>query len=221
MQHAFVASSQLRPMAQQLVQMRTPSAYAGITAWAHSHPGEGASAAYLALGHAYLLDRKYPEAVSNLHNSKVQGESLADYADYLTAQANLQAGKLPEAENALSGFIEKYPESIFVNSIPVLQANLWLQQGDPQAALKVLSPNITQPIANHADFQLALAKSYQLAGRQEEAAKTFRHVYLGFPLSGEAQQAKTQLATLSSMAPLTVGRAPFTRRRVVRCRQVQ
>ncbi len=205
LQHAFVASSQLRPMAQQLVQMRTPSAYAGITAWAHSHPGEGASAAYLALGHAYLLDRKYPEAVSNLHNSKVQGESLADYADYLTAQANLQAGKLPEAENALSGFIEKYPESIFVNSIPVLQANLWLQQGDPQAALKVLSPNLTQPIANHADFQLALAKSYQLAGRQEEAAKTFRHVYLAFPLSGEAQQAKTQLATLSSMAPLTVG----------------
>jgi len=204
LQHAFVASSQLRPMAQQLMQMRTPAAYAGITAWAHSHPGEGASAAYVALGHAYLLDKKYPEAVANLHNSKVQGDSLADYADYLTAQANLQAGKLPEAEKTLAGFTEKYPESIFVDNIPVLQANLWLQQGDPQAALKVLTPLIAQPIANHADFQLALAKSYQLAGRQEEAAKTFRHLYLAFPLSGEAQQAKTQLATLSSMAPLTV-----------------
>lgn len=204
LQHAFVASSQLRPMAQQLTQMRTPAAYAGVTAWAHAHPGEGASAAYVALGHAYLLDKKYPEAVANLHNSKVQGESLADYADYLTAQANLQAGKLPEAEKTLAGFTEKYPESIFVDNIPVLQANLWLQQGDPQAALKVLTPIIGQPIANHADFQLALAKAYQLAGRQEEAAKTFRHVYLAFPLSGEAQQAKTQLATLSSMAPLTV-----------------
>ena len=87
-------------MAQQLTQMRTPAAYAGITSWAHAHPGEGASAAYLALGHAYLLDKKYPEAVSNLQFSKMQGESLADYADYLTAQANLQAGKLPEAEAA-------------------------------------------------------------------------------------------------------------------------
>jgi soluble lytic murein transglycosylase len=204
LQHAFVASAQLRPMAQQLVQMRTPSAYAGITAWAHSHPGEGASAAYLALGHAYLLDRKYPEAVANLHSSKLQGESLADYADYLAAQANLQAGKLPEAEKLLNGFPERYPDSIFVDSITVLEANLWLQQGDPQAALRVLSPNIGQPIANHADFQLALAKAYQLAGRQEDAAKTFRHLYLGFPLSGEAQQAKTQLTTLSAMAPLTV-----------------
>ncbi len=205
LQHAFVASSQLRPMAQQLMQMRTPAAYAGITAWAHSHPGEGASAAYVALGHAYLLDRKYPEAITNLHNSKVQGESLADYADYLTAQANLQAGKLPEAEKVLTGFTTRYPESIFVDNIPVLEANLWLQQGDPQAALKVLTPSIGQPIANHADFQLALAKTYQLAGRQEDAAKTFRHVYLAYPLSGEAQQAKTQLATLGSMAPLTVG----------------
>ena len=43
---AFVASSQLRPMAQQLAQMRTPAAYAGVSAWARSHRGEAAAAAY-------------------------------------------------------------------------------------------------------------------------------------------------------------------------------
>jgi len=205
LQRAFVASSQLRPMAQQLAQMRTPAGYAGVTSWAHAHSGEAASAAYLALGHAYLLDKRYPEAISNLQLSKKQGQSLADYADYLAAQANLQAGKLPEAEALLNGFALRYPDSIFVNNIPVLEANLFLQQGDPQSALRVLAPHLSQPVANHADFQLALAKANQMAGHSEESAKVYRHLYLAFPLSGEAQQAKTQLAAIGAMTSLTVG----------------
>ena len=62
LQQAFVASSQLRPMAQELTAMRSPAAYAGVSAYAHAHSGEAASAAYLALGHAYLADHRYPEA---------------------------------------------------------------------------------------------------------------------------------------------------------------
>ena len=206
LKRAFTASSQLRPMAQQLTQMRTPAAYSGITSWAHAHPGEGAApAAYLALGQtAHLLDKRYPDAVSNLQSSKKQGESLADYADYLAAQAYLQENKLPEAEAVLNGFAVRYPDSIFVDSIPVLEANLFLQQGDPQAALKVLAAHAGQPIANHADFQYALAKASQMAGKTEEAAKIYRHIYLSYPLSSEAQQAKGQLATIGEMAPLTV-----------------
>jgi len=204
LKRAFTASSQLRPMAQQLTQMRTPAAYSGITSWAHAHPGEGASAAYLALGHAYLLDKRYPDAVINLQASKKQGESLADYADYLAAQSYLQENKLPEAEAVLNGFATRYPDSIFVDSIPVLEANLFLQQGDPQAALHALATHAGQPIANHADFQFALAKASQMAGKTEEAAKIYRHIYLSYPLSGEAQQAKGQLATIGEMAPLSV-----------------
>ena len=58
---AFVASSELRPMAQQLATMRTPAAYAGV---AHTRMpiGRGGAAAYLALGHAYLVDKRFAEA---------------------------------------------------------------------------------------------------------------------------------------------------------------
>ena len=56
---AFVASTELRPMAQQLATLRTPAAYAGVTQFAHHHTGEAAAAAYLSLGHAYLLDKRY------------------------------------------------------------------------------------------------------------------------------------------------------------------
>ncbi len=50
--------------------MRSPAAYAGVTAYAHAHTGEAASAAYLALGHAYLLDHRYPEAAASFQKAK-------------------------------------------------------------------------------------------------------------------------------------------------------
>src|ERR1039457_231061 len=78
---AFVASTELRPMAQQLATMRTPAAYAGVTRYAHKHTGEAAAAAYLALGHAYLLDKRYGEAIEDLRLARKAGAEMADYAD--------------------------------------------------------------------------------------------------------------------------------------------
>ena len=204
LRQAFVASSQLRPMAQQLAAMRTPAAYAGVSAYAHSHTGEAAAAAYIALGHAYLLDRKFPEAVNAFRQANIQGNALDDYADYLEAQADLQSNNLPQAETILSTFAQKHPDSIFVPSVPVLQANLFLQEGDPQAALRVLDAHKGEAIANHADYELALAKADQMAGRLPEATQMFRRTFLGFPLSNEAAIAKAQLAALGATSSLTV-----------------
>ncbi len=61
-----MASEQLRPMAQQLAVTRSAAAYSGVQSYARQHPGEGAAAAYLALGHAYALDRRYDDAVNDV-----------------------------------------------------------------------------------------------------------------------------------------------------------
>jgi soluble lytic murein transglycosylase len=205
LQMAFVASSQLRPMAQELTTMRSPAAYAGVTAYAHAHTGEAASAAYLALGHAYLLDHRYPDAASSFQKANASGKTLDDYADFLAAQAYMEAGKLPDAEALLTGFAVKYPESIFVGRLPVMIANLSLQQNDPQTALRVLHQHAADPISTHADFQLALARANQMTGNVDEAARLYRHIFLSFPLSNEGAQAKTQLAVVGAAAALTVG----------------
>jgi soluble lytic murein transglycosylase len=216
LQHAFVASSQLRPMAQQLAQNPTPAAFSGVSAWAHSHTGEAAATAYLALGHAYLLQRNFAQAATALHSAHLADGSsaqpdgaLADYTDYLTAQAWLQSNQLPQAEAVLTTFVRKYPDSIFVDSVPVLRANLMVQEGDPQAALAALNPHRQEPIAGKADFQLALAKAELLAGNTAEAQHLFEHVYLDYPLSIEAGVARSQLATSGVLATL----APDDRRR--------
>jgi soluble lytic murein transglycosylase len=208
---AFVASSQLRPMAQQLAQNRTPAAYAGVSAWAHSHTGEAAAAAYLALGHAYLLDQKYPDAVTALRSARLAGATparpegaLADYADYLTAQAYLQSNQLPQAELVLNDFATKYPDSIFVPSVPVLQANLFNQENNPQRALAVLNRHLGEPVAGHADFQLAMAKAELLAGRTADGGQLLQHVYLDYPLSIEAGYARAQLLSNGTLATMAV-----------------
>ncbi|MGB7137543.1 MAG: transglycosylase SLT domain-containing protein, partial [Acidobacteriaceae bacterium] len=152
-------------------------------------------------GHAYLLKRDFPEAVAALHSAHLADGThaepdgvLSDYDDYLTAQAYLQNNQLPQAETVLDTYGKKYPDSIFVASVPVLRANLLVQQGDAQGALAALDPHRSEAIAGHADFQLAMAKAEALAGRTNDANHLFEHVYLDYPLSIEAGVARSTLA---------------------------
>ena len=75
---AFKASELLRPMAQQLALTRSAAAYSGVENYARAHPGEGAAAAYLALGHAYMLDHRYADAASTFRRANASGTALDD-----------------------------------------------------------------------------------------------------------------------------------------------
>ncbi len=193
---AFTASEQLRPMAQQLASTRSPAAYAGVLAYAKSHPGEGAAAAYLAIGHAYALDRRYSDAVVTFRQAKVSGKALDDYADYLGAQAAVQGGHGEDAYALLDHFAERHPDSIFDASAPVLLANAYLQQSNPQGALKVLVPLASAAQAAHSDFRYALGRAYQLTGDTSHAAALFKGIYVTQPLTMEAGQARQQLEAM-------------------------
>jgi soluble lytic murein transglycosylase len=188
-------------MAQQLAATRSAAAYAGVLNYGQNHPGEGAAAAYLALGHAYTLDHRYAEATTNYSQAKRAGESLDDYADYLGAQAAIQAGRPGDAYGLLDRFGERYPDSIFVPTAPVLLANAHLQQHDAQGALQVLEPLMTTAQADQAGFRYALGRAYQLAGDVAHAAPVLRKVYATQPLTNEAAQAAVQLQTMG--APLS------------------
>jgi soluble lytic murein transglycosylase len=194
---AFKASEQLRPMAQQLAATRSAAAYSGVESYAREHPGEGASAAYLAIGHAYMLDHRYAEAVDTFRRANTSGTALDDYADYLGAQAAIQAGRGTDAYALLDHFAERHPESIFKANAPVLLANAYLQQNDPQGALKVLVPLADSAQASHVDFRFALGRAYQMSGDTTHAAATFRSLYVNFPLSVEAGQARMQMQAMN------------------------
>lgn len=195
---AFTASAQLRPMAQQLAATRSAQAYAGVLSYAHSNPGEAASAAYLAMGHAYSLDHRYAEAQASFGQAAATGEALDDYAAFLGAQAALQAGRGGDTYSLLDHFADRFPDSIFVANVPVLLANAHLQQNDPAGALAVLNPLLSTDIAAHNDFRYTLGRAYQLSGDTAHAATVFRGIYVTQPLSYEAAQSRMQLQAMGA-----------------------
>ena len=201
--NAFVASAQLRPMAQQLASTRTPAAFAGVSSYAVSHPGSGAATAYLAIGHALGLEHKYGDAADAYRRAGAvaggAGDALSDYSDYLGAQALMEANRSGEVFPLLDHFAERHPESIFDASAPLLLANAFIQQKNGPAAVKVLESMLGTPEADHPEFKFALGRAYQVSGDNSKAATQFRSIFLNQPLAFEASQALTQLNGMGMM----------------------
>jgi soluble lytic murein transglycosylase len=200
---AFVASSELRPMAQQLATMRSPAAYAGVTTYAHTHSGDAAAAAYLALGHAYLLDKRYAEAAANLRQASKASEVLADYYDFLAAEAEHEAGNQREAEALLHGFNARYPDSIFTAREPELEAQTLLAMNDAAAAQRLLAVEGNSPAANRPGFQLAQAEATFSLGQAGEAQRLYKRLLLAHPLTTEAETARAKLTAMGAESSLT------------------
>ncbi len=201
---AFVASKELEPMAQQLALLRTPEAYAGVTAYARSHTGDAAAAAYLALGHAYLLDKRFAEAETALAQARRADGELADYADFLAAEASHEAGDEAGAAALLHGFDDRYPESIFDAQAPELEANALLALNSINGARQVLAGAADTEAAERPGFQLAEGQVELALGQRQEAEETFKHLLLTHPLTPEAQTARAKLTQMGAESTLTV-----------------
>ena len=106
-----------------------------------------------------------------------------------------------DAYALLDHFAERHPESIFKANAPVLLANAYLQQNDPQGALRVLVPLADTAQASHVDFRYALGRAYQMSGDTSHAAAVYRSLYVNLPLSMEAAQARSQMQAMNM--PLT------------------
>ncbi len=190
-------------MAQQLATMRTPAAYAGVTAYAHRNTGEAAAAAYLALGHAYMLDRRYPEAAASLRDAKKNGDVLADYADFLAAKAEHEAGNEAAAEALLHGFAERHPDSIFDAQAPELEAGVLLAMNNAAGAQRALAAAADGPAAARTGYQLARAQVAVALGKPDEADVIFKQILLEHSLTPEAEIARTRLMAEGAEASLT------------------
>ena len=190
-------------MAQQLATLRTPAAYAGVTNFARQHTGDAAGAAYLALGHAYLLDRRFAEASASMHQARQASDALADYADFLAARAEHEAGNEAAAEALLHGFIQRYPDSVFDVEAPELEATVLLAMNDAVGAQRVLDAAIHGPAPDRPGYQLVRGQIALSKGETAEANRIFKQVLLDHPLSPEAEKARAQLTVSGAEATLT------------------
>ncbi len=199
MKQAFVESASLRPMAQQLLQDRTPAGYAGVLAYARVHSKEDAGAlAWLVLGYAHVLDKDYAKAIDPLNRAKLHAGDLGDYVAYYLGVSYLQTGHTAEAMSALADFARAHPDSLLVRDAEVSHADALLLESQPAEAIAVLE-KIRQPIRS--DVELALGRAYAAAGQGYKAAEIFANLYYTMPTSAEADAAYAELRKLPNVPP--------------------
>ena len=201
MRQAFVASTSLRPMAQQLLQDRSQPGFAGVEAYARAHAKEDAGAlAFLVLGYAHVLDRDFGKAIDPLNRAKLHAGDLSDYVDYYLGNSYLQTGHTAPALATLADFGKTHPDSLLVRDAQVHYADALLLEGQPAEAVALLE-KIRTPIRS--DVEFALGRAYAAAGQNAKAAETLVNIYYTMPTSTEADGAYAELKKLPSVPPPT------------------
>ncbi len=199
---AFVASTTLRPMAQQLIQDRTPAAYSGVEAYARAHTKEDAGAlAWLVVGYAHVIDHDCAKAIEPLNRAKPLAGDLGDYVAYYLGMCYLQTGRQAEGMATLANFSAIYPDSLLARDAHLSYANGLLAEHRASEAAEILEKD---RLPARADIELAIGKAYAELGQTTRAAEAFSNVYFKMPTAPEADPAYSELIKLQGAPPTTV-----------------
>lgn len=191
MKRTFVASSDLRPMARQLVEFRTPAAYAGVENYAHRHAGTEAGAlAWFAIGYAHYLDAQYPAAISALERAQPQIGELKDYAAFFIGNSYVLSNNSEEALAYLRDFGARFPDSLYTHDAMISYAKALLALNQPSAAIRLLQAHRSPA---NADTEYYLGKAYAQNGDGRTGAAILQHIYYDYPTSYLADQAQNDL----------------------------
>ena len=194
MRNAFTASTTLRPMAQQLLEDRSPAAYAGVEAYARAHAKEDAGAlAWLAVGYARVQDHDYAKAIDPLNRAKPLAGDLGDYVAYYLGTCYLQTGRKAEALATLANFATSYPDSLLVRDADVSYAGALLTEDRAAEAAALLEK---ERLPARSDLELTLGRAYAVLGEPAKAAAALENVYYNMPTSPDADAAYGELRKL-------------------------
>jgi len=202
---AFEASTTLRPMAQQLIADRTPTAYAGVEAYARAHAKEDAGAlAWLVVGYARVLDHDCPKAIDPLNRARPLAGDLGDYVAYYLGTCYLQTGRQAEGMAMLADFGTAHPDSLLVRDAAASYSGALLSEKRDAEATELLEKN-RLPVRS--DLEFTLGRAYAALGENAKAAEAFANVYFNMPAAAEADSAHAELEKLSLvLAPTSTQR---------------
>src|SRR6185437_14221292 len=196
---AFVASTDLKPMAQQLLENRSPQAYAGVEEYAHRHrKDDAAPLAWLVLGYAHYLDKDFVKARDSWKKAESLEPVLGDYLEWLRASAWQGENNSAEVLKTLDGFEQRHPDSIHLHDVVLLYGNALVSMGKSGEAVTFFEKHRT-PVTP--DLEYALASAYQAEGMKDKAAETLRKIYFEMPTSDQATLAAVTLQSRGEAPP--------------------
>jgi soluble lytic murein transglycosylase len=200
---------ELQSLARNLLENRTPDAYAAVEAYIKTHEGTNAAAlGWFATANARLLDNDYAKALEALDNVRFDNSLLEDYVTYQRAQSFSGLGSADQIVNVLKDFPNRFPDSLLKADATLLYANSLLSSERVIDAIDVLTAGRAQ---GRADLDLALGRAYAKAGDIRNAVSVFQQIIYRSPLTAEADLAASELKALESSGKLPD--VPFSDRR--------
>lgn len=207
---AAAKSSDLRPLAQELLRTRTAQAYANVEAYARKHDGETAGAlAWLVIGYARQQDNQHAPAIMALKNADANAGELSDYVAYFLARSYQAQGEHRQVVATLRTLDTRFADSLYAADAALLYADALLATGDMASAVSILGKYRT---ASRPQFDLMLGRAHAAAGDLKSAVEAYRRIYYQTPYLSEAAEAARAITALGKRGKVTP--ATFTQRKL-------
>ena len=191
MKRTFVASSDLRPMARQLVELRTPAAYAGVENYARTHANTEAGAlAWFAIGYAHYLDTQYPAAIAAMQKAQAYIGELKDYTSFFIGNSYVQSNSPEASFTYLRDFGARFPDSLYTHDATIAYARALLATNRPPEAIRLLEEHRSPASAETEYF---LGKAYVQNAQGRTGAEVLRRVYYNYATNYTADNAAADL----------------------------
>ena len=158
--------------------------------------------ALLLLGATENDQRQFGDALAHLKTAGKRLPELADYTGYLSAVAESGLRQFADTASSLQPVWQSTPASPLVAKAVWLQAESFLEGGNPAGAATLVQQHLADLSAPQAELLLAQAYSAQNDAAQNNAdiaAQHYRKIYIEYPLSKEAADAEVALARYPSL----------------------
>jgi soluble lytic murein transglycosylase len=168
------------------------SARAAVLRYAQTHrTDQNGALALLLLGATETDQRQFGDALAHLKAAGKRLPELADYTAYLSGVAESGLRQFADTESTLQPVWQSTPASPMVTKAALLQAESFLEGGNPAGAVTLVQQHLADLPASQAE--LLLARAYEAQNNADAAAQHFQKIYVEYPLSKEAADAEAAL----------------------------
>ena len=190
------AQQKLESLGQAYRDQPTPQRRASLEAYAKAHPKDaGGAMAHFTLGIVAYQQKNLAGALGNFKIVRARLPKLADYADYYTAAARVDAQDYARVPKDLEAAMASSPvTSPLAGRAWALEARALTAASASDQALQLLRQHYSE--LPQPDGDLALAAAYEGTHDLFQAAKVYQQVYYQYPSGEAANRAGAALVTL-------------------------
>ena len=181
---------------------KMPNAYtrAAVLHYAETHrTDKNGALALLLLGATENDEHQFGDALTHLKSAAKRLPELADYVAYLSAAADSGLRQFGDTEPALQPVWHATPASPLVTKAVLLQAESYLQGGNPAGTVTLVEQHLADLSTPQAE--LLLARAYEAQNDGAQAAQHYQKIYVEYPLSKEASDAEAALTRYPNIPP--------------------